>query len=161
MEVSSIGTSSTHWRCAPSILPSPTASQTLFPVGFVLFSSTPSYCYCVSQSSSFYSQRGIRAVTPSPSLLQRQWTGCMILSECGGSRCAQIVSSPPSSAFGAKAAILLAILHTPRLLHFKKYIKMDISTWPVGMQRLFALYLAGLICLTRSHEVVKKNSCPG
>lgn len=42
MEVSSIGTSSTHWRCVPSILP---------PVGFViLFSSTPSYCYCGSQS---------------------------------------------------------------------------------------------------------------
>lgn len=35
---------------------------------------------------------------------------------------------------------------------------MDTSHWPVGMQRFFALYLAGLIRLTRSHEVIRKKS---
>lgn len=83
MEVSSIGTSSTHWRCVPRILPPPTP-QTPFPVGFVILpSSTPSYCYCVSQSSSLYSSREIRAVTQSPSPLQRWWRGCMTFSEYG------------------------------------------------------------------------------
>lgn len=37
-------------------------------------------------------------------------------------------------------------------------IKVGTSNWPVVMQSCFALYLAGLICLTRSHEAIGRNT---
>jgi len=71
----------------------------------------------------------------------------------------QIVSSPSPDAFGAKATILATLHSIPFMastLFFN--IKMGTSNWPVGMQGFFALYIAGLICLTRSHTVIKENS---
>lgn len=37
-------------------------------------------------------------------------------------------------------------------------IKVGTSNWPVVMQSCFALYLAGLFCLTRSHEAIGRNT---
>lgn len=80
MEVSSVGTSPSPWMCAPSICLSPALSQTIFPVGFIiLFSSIPSYTATVSPRGqmaffvifTLHPQRGVRAITQSPSPLQR------------------------------------------------------------------------------------------
>lgn len=71
----------------------------------------------------------------------------------------QIVSSPPPDAFGAKATFL-ATLHLIPFMASMLFlnIKMGTNNWPVGVQVFFALYIAGLICLTRSHTVIKENS---